>query len=315
MAVLAFILACSRPPPAPDLPAGSWLLEAEGVTGSLRIGPEACRISLDGGAWGTLGEVRCRAHAEQGWMVFPVVTALGEADAVARWDEQALVLPLGSREGEFEVSLLRREGTGDARGVDPLLLEGERAAWERGLFRLEGAFAGELSLPRWTLDLAGPTLWTEEPELVELVEQGMDLLIEVPAEPSVDGTPTRLRINRVLRRGVLPAQAQPSELDLAFRLEPGPWSARDADRTSARQRSLDLERERLEQLAVELRPGLGGPCPERVPAGLSQALWGYALRFEGSECALVLEPEPPQHGRRLAVRIEASGIAESIERR
>jgi hypothetical protein len=315
LAVLAFILACSRPPPVPDLPSGSWILEAPGVSGSLRLGAEDCRVALDGGTWGTLGEVRCRAHAEQGWMVFPVATALGEAEAVARWEERALVLPLGVREGEFEVVLERRPGEAQPRGVDPELLEAERAAWELGLFRLEGAFTGELSLARWTLELAGPQIWTDEPELVDVLEQGMDLVIDLPAEPTIDGTPTRLRVNRVLRRGVLPVGEQVGEEDLLFTLHPGPWSSRDADRLSARSASLEAERARLERLAVELRPGLGGPCPERVPPGLSQALWGYTVRFEGEACALVLEPNPVQHGRRLGVRIEASGITESIERR
>ena len=313
--MLAFILACSTTP-VPELPAGSWVLEGPGATGSLRTAEDSCRIALDGGTWGTLGEVSCRAHAQPRWLVFTAQTALGEVDAVTRWEDQALVVPLGSREGEFELRLARTPGQGDTRGVDALRLEGERAAWQMGRFRLEGPFAGELDLARWTLELAGPQVWTDEPELLEVVEQGMDLVLSAPVEPSLEGASTVFRVNRVLRQGVLPRGDEPSEQDLSFALVSGPWESREADRNAALEASVESEQARLESLAEELRPGLGGPCPEQVPVGLSQAMWGYALRFEQGEagCALVVEPEPVQHGRRLAVRIEASGIVQRVQR-
>ncbi len=327
---LFFTLACQ--PTAPPLPQGSWVLQADQAHGQLVVDSEGCRI----GIWspelstGGPGLRACSALYDEKatWIQVPFRSGSGEGQAALQWQVQTLVLPLGARDGEFELRLQMTPGA---------LLESERLlfadqaegsllawedAWAAGRFRLQSGetlvgdihFQGE-QLP--VLALYDPSWMTSGliPSSQVLLD-GPDWVLRLPIMPSLDGELGILRINRVLARMVVPFGPEPTDVDRVLALVPG--SVTQAERDAAVQAAW-IEGGRREQ---ELVPALLAQayaekaCPLPLAPDSAALLQGYSLTASplAEGCEILVEPTQVQHGRRLSARIGPKGVRAMILR-
>ncbi|MCP4810589.1 MAG: hypothetical protein GY913_33035 [Proteobacteria bacterium] len=295
-----WLLACSRVP-APDLPKGSWALTAQDARGVVEVGRD-CTIHVSGPGWGTVGPVRCEAHENAGWFVFPLQTGAGKAMAVARWEEDRVVLPLGSREGEFDVVFERAEGTLEVPRAD---LTSERAMWDAARFRLHDGdqLVGALSLGEPPMIEVYDAWWlTNGPVPAVPGERGPDLLLEFDVEPTLAGERALLLLNRPLREAVVPSGNEPADIDRRFTLVPGMVTVeeRQAAVDAAVAEADAIEAERMGSVLNGVVGTLAPPCPSELPADYASLFVGYAVSVTAHEdrCRVAVEPAPTQHRRR-----------------
>lgn len=245
-----------------------------------------------------------------------------------RWDGQTLIMPLGAREGEFELRLAMQPGAltdaerqGYAQRSETELLAWEDA-WAAGRFRLQSDetlvgeihFQGDL-LP--VLALYDPSWMTSG--LIpasEVMLDGPDWVLRLPIMPSLDGELGLLRINRVLAQMVVPFGPEPTAVDRVLALVPGPVSQEERD---AAVQAAWVEGGRREK---ELVPALLAQaysekaCPLPLPQESAALLEGYSLTASPlpKGCEILVEPTQVQHGRRLSARVGPQGVSAMILR-
>lgn len=318
---------------------GRFALTAPGVTGVLEADPGggcregAVRIGVWGETWGTPGVVTALVEEESPgvvWAWFPLRTGVGEGEAALRIEGGAARLPLGLRAGEHDIHL-RLGDPPEPAEVDAAAeaararLDAEQAAWDDGRFRLvDGdAVVGEVSLkgPDRPPEVAVYDAVWLSPGVVEAgrTDDGADLLLSFPVEPSLGGEQALLRVNVPTRAVVVPADALPDPLDRVLRLEPGAVTERErashidaavaASEAAERATMLEL----LPKLAREA-PGPDGRCrgPAEVDAAWELVLAGYRARVvaDGDTCAVEIEPDVVQHGRRFRGLVGPEGLRE-----
>ncbi|MCB9794860.1 MAG: hypothetical protein H6741_19315 [Alphaproteobacteria bacterium] len=336
MLVFVMLVSCFGAPDASNqLPRGSWTLEGEGFSGTLSS-EEGCSIGLWGPGWATGGAdpVPCVVASEGGqtWLYFSFQGGAGEGQAAARLEDDALILPLGARPGEWEVRLARELG-----GLEPSLREGlarrasesillEQAGWVRGMLTLwDGEHVvGEISLPANALPEIAvfDGFWmTDGVEVPDLASHGPDLVLSFPVSPSFGGGLGQLRVNRVRREAVVPVGAEPTPDDRRLKVQFGELDAeqrvlareRAVAQANAKERSLGAQVGR-ELALTATAAAKGGGCPpvEALGPRWGLALQGYAIRIERGEagCEVVLEPKPVQHRRRWSARVGVEGVME-----
>ncbi len=331
---LLLLIACARTSMPEGVPFGEWVLSAEDVRGELEIHEKGCEIGLWSSRWrvGENGPVACAVEMldPSVWIHFPLEMGAGQGQGVIEMQNDMVRLPLGVRKGEWEIQLDRKSGSLPidtraqwvSKAAKGLVLE--QAAWRSGVFRLMDAdrLVGSLDLsaePK--VDLYDSFWTTGEAVGALLYEEGPDLVLEFPVMPSLGGEGGVLRVNRPTRQVVVPLATQPIEGERRLRIEAGEVSASERERAvekaslSARQRELDV----VLPLVRELYKGVvekGCELEEPMRQKTELLLAGYSISTENRSegCRLDLEPSPPQHGRRAAIRVLQDGEPEWVFR-
>ncbi len=318
--------------------AGEYRLQGEGALGTLRIPTGGCGggepiIELFAPGLRTEGPVGARLETEaEGvhWLRFPARSALGPSLVSLRWQGREGRLPLGAREGEHELRLavepgaLEPELLEEARQEAEQRLQAQAEAWSRGAFLLlddEKRLVGELLLqpdqpPR--VAVYDTFWWTEGAVLADRVDEGPDILLAFPVEPSVRGEEGLLRLNVPFSDAIVPADRLPTPMDRRLRLRPGlpEASAREQARQEALARSLAEEEQAMLSLGKRLASWAqdeGGGCRGEVLSDPSVAdlLVGYQVAVEADPrdgCRVHFQPAPVQHRRRLERRVGRGGF-------
>ncbi|MEE2750037.1 MAG: hypothetical protein VX519_01295, partial [Myxococcota bacterium] len=331
---LLLLVACARNPMPEGVLLGEWVLSAEGVRGELQIQASGCELGLWSPAWrvGRDGPVGCAVEMLEGttWIHFPLEMGAGQGQGVIELEQDVARLPLGVRPGEWDVRLDRKAGTLPAdtreqwisKSEEGLALE--QAAWSSGLFRLmdAGQLVGSVELsgePK--VDLYDRFWTTGEPVGALLLEQGPDLVLEFPVMPSLRGEGGVLRVNRPTRQVVVPLATSPIDGERRLKIEPGTVSESEREAVMKEASSLAQKRE-LDVMLPLVRDLYAGVLEQdcRLEESLKQKtdllLAGYTISTEnGSQgCRLDVEPTPPQHGRRAAIRVLRGGELEWVFR-
>lgn len=336
MIALVAALACGGSPPS-ALPSGTWTLSAEGVLGMLDT-TDGCRVGIWGPTWSTPGAAPVPCAVEQDddgtWVRLPFETGSseGEAALAVRLETLQAVLPLGLRDGEHqqELALLPGPPTEAARqaaaATAATSLATWRDAWKVGAFRVEsaGQLVGEVAFRAGETARVGfyDTGWMTAGVVDALpLDEGPDLVLVFDAEPSLDGQPSVLRVNRPTNAAVVPLGLVPSPVEKRYTLVPGgvtPIERSEAQALAvmaASQRELDvglrLATALAEAASARFFVSPGDSCPSLVSLGddWPALLVGYdvSITRDGDGCGVQLEPAPVQHGRRLAARVSARG--------
>lgn len=315
------MLACASSSP---LVTEAWVLKGPGVLGQLSASGHGCdgkeaSIGLWGATWGTAGHVPVEATEEDGvlWLSFPIQTGVGEGVAALRVQGEDVRVPLGARSGEFDLVLTRTPGVSPAAPLQAAERSAqagitvEQAAWEQGDFLLmDGTEAvGEVSLRGDAppmISVHDITWLTPEPVVAARADDGGDLLLVFPVEPTLEDEEALIRINVLTRAVVVPSQAVPSPMDRRLKLEAGVLSdAERAEAVAAAIASADAAEEAwLEEAGADLarRARRSGGCAEwsELPEEWRLMLAGYEVEITtlDGECALEVSPDWRQHRRR-----------------
>jgi len=307
-------------------------VEAPGVVGRVRPGPDGPRVWLVGPRWATPGEVPAQVESGADGTLFlavPLRVGPGEGEAVLRMQGQALRVPLGGRAGEHDLAARLTEvvpddaALGGAAAAAAARIDADAAGWSAGDLLL---YSGDALVGGVTL--RGPeapaALWLEHPaaRTVGLVaasraDEDGDLLLAFPVEPALSGEEGLVRLNVATGEAVLPAGPHPDPGDLRLRWTFGAVDAAAREAAAASAAAAAFAREQA-FFAETVRPSLAGlrgadgAC--RAPAAVEPAwellLAGYAVRAEADGaggCVLQVEPLRAQHGRRWRGRVDAAG--------
>jgi hypothetical protein len=333
----ALLAGCAAEPLPLD---GAWTLSGDGVTGLLRVDAGGgcsegrAEIGLWGPGFGTPGVVGASLVEEspgEVWAWFPLRTGVGEGEAALRIEGTVGRLPLGARPAEHDVHLRLEQGVPAPPEVERLAsesrarLDAAERAWQAGRFQLlDGeALVGEVQLrgpDAAPLVAVYDETWLSA-GLVEAdrADEGADLLLAFPVEPSLGGEKALVRINVPTGAVVVPTGEVPDALDRRLRLAPGEVDAAtragriEAARAAARETEHAQLLRLLPQLARSAR-GPDGTC--RAPADVDPAwpllLAGYDARVvpRGDGCLVEVEASPAQHGRRFRGAVDAGGLVE-----
>lgn len=323
-------------PTSPDLGAPFGLAGA-GVVGVVRPASAGCgggglEVGLWGPGWGTDGVVPAEVRLEDGdpWLYFSLETGLGEGSAALRLRGETATLPLGARPGEFDVALGRgavpkEAALARAEAEGAAAVATERQVWADGHFRLMdgGIVVGDLRFEgeRAQISVYDATWITPIPADVPVTPDGADLVLAFPVEPALEGETAQVRVNAPTRAVVVPASAEPTELDRHLVLAPGevPDAERAASMAAATAAADALERRRVVPLAVELAAAArtaDGRCKRFAELGPDWELLlpGYEVHTgasAGGDCEVEIAPIVPQHGRRFRGRVNRSGLVAS----
>ncbi len=273
----------------------------------------------------TPAEDPAAAEAGEVWLTFPVETGVGEGTVALWWSPAAGLarLPLGGRPGELDLRLSVGGQTHNSADAAVASVAEERKAWDSGAFILRteaGESVGAVQLQGSEAPAAvgvWDALWlTQGMVAAERLDQGGDLLLAFPAQPSAEGEDALLRLNVVTRRVVVPAGPQPTPDDRWLLADPGEVNLEQIDglRKSAMDAADALERAWLEDAAPRLTRDADhqGKCASPVEA---QPAWellltGYTVSAArtGQACVVGLEANPPQHRRRFSGWLGADGV-------
>lgn len=342
---LAFFVSCSTV--SSPLESGEWTLRGSGVVGHLST-LDGCKIAIWGEAWGTPSEevVPCRVRGDDlaVWIEFEIETSVGGGVGslkTARGATWAL-LPLGSRDGEWEVQLQMTAGTLSEEEItesSSLAANGREdlsRGWSDGGFVLSDATGqvGELLLrgdglvevavydERWLSDGR---------QVAETTSVGPDLYLSFPVMPAFTGELGGIIVNRLVGEAVVPLGVEVTPADRVLQLTPGLVSDGERAALVEAAKSSALERERivLHPMAIALygehtstfaampmEQMRSAACGAWVESELwSLQLVGYEVSFfvgDSGGCELWIEPSPVQHLRRLSVGIVEGQIVEAL---
>lgn len=294
------------------------------------------RIGLWGPTWGTPGVVSAEVVAESPtvhWAWFALDTGVGEAEAALRLEGSVATLPLGARRGEHEVHLRLRDGAPSQADwqakadASAAALAVERGVWAAGDFRLQdGAqLVGEVQLRGEGLPpfvaVYDATWLTPGPVPARRVDDGGDLLLSFPVEPSLGGEEALLRLNVATRTAVVPASEHPDQMDRVLTVVPGTVTPqeRSARTEAAREAARAAERAFVHELLPRLAQSAlvsPGRCaaPAEVEPSWPLLLAGYRVRVlpEADGCVVEIEPERSQHGREFRGVVGREGVRTAV---
>ncbi|MFT5685804.1 MAG: hypothetical protein ACI8RZ_006758, partial [Myxococcota bacterium] len=281
---------------------------------------------LWGATGGTAGQVPVEVTQEEGvlWLSFLIQTGVGEGLAALRMQGDDIRMPLGARSGEFDLTLSRTPGVASAAALEAAELaavagiEAEHAAWQAGDFLLKD---GEQTVGAVLLrGDAAPmvsvhdiTWLTPKPVVATRADDGGDLLLVFPVEPTLEDEEALIRVNVLTRAVVVPSQAVPSPVDRRLRLIPGTQS--DAERRAAVSGAISAadaaEEAWIKDAGVDLarHARRSGGCAEwsELPEEWRLMLAGYEVEIAArdGDCVLEVSPEWSQHRRRFSGVIRA----------
>jgi len=318
---------------APSVQNGQSLM----VTGITESGPW---IGLWSGALCTDGvvaveDVQPEANGE--WWWFPVITPLGLGDGSVLLQDAQATMDLGGRAGEFvfaaqktdlnwDGATRKREAEAveaDCRARNQDLVEG----WQTGAFLLRGdsdavvgvvVFRGDKSP---VVSLFDATWMTDGPVVAASRDDGGDVSLVFPVEPSLNGEEGELRINVVTSAVVVPSGARPNSTDRVLRLSVGTVdeSTEQALRAAAITEANERERGVVEAWGPHLAEVLTGDglCLETttLDSEWSVLLRGYAVTpmWTQGGCQVAVRPKREQHGRRFRGTFASDGLAKKTK--
>ncbi len=306
---------CAEPDHSALVP-GTWQLTGEGASGWLEV-KEECRVALYGESWDTgPGGLRACTDLGDGWLRLPFRSGAGEGNLTVRFDGQTLLVPLGARAGEFDLSLaaestsIDETSLAEAVAVSEAIVSADRQAWEQGWFRIqvEGLLVGELEMASdremW-LQLYDPSWMTDDRVQARIYEDGAELVLHFPVMPALGDGGGVIRLNRPLKLLVVPVASEPDAHDRVLALVPGRVS--EEERAGARTWALDEGGRRERETMLPLLSTLAETCA--LDEEWELLLTGYDVGFVQDEqgCLVRVDPAPVQHGRRLSAEVRTSG--------
>lgn len=264
-----------------------------------------------------------------GWLRFPMRWAIGRGDGLLRLDAGRARLPLGLRAGEHDLALQISPGAPEPAPLAAVeaeagaALSAGAAAWAAGRFSLVGP-AGEVVGDVDFFDDTGvmvalydATWSTGWPRVAARADEGGEILLTVPVEPSLEGESALLMVNLATGYVVVPSAERPQPEDRWLRLVPG--GPTEAERTAAfAAAAAEAEAAELEwlqawapRLAAHAWTPLGCRPVASVGEDWERMLRGYGLTIAPAVrggCEVQLDPRPPQHRRRLRALANAEGL-------
>ena len=153
-------------------------------------------------------------------------------------------------------------------------------------------------------------------------DDGADLLLAFPVEPSLGGEQALLRLNVPTGVVVVPTGEIPDAMDRRLHLVPGEVDedSRAAQVAAARAAAEQAEEQQLSRLLPQLArlaQTADGRClaPGDVDPAWPVLLAGYSARVlpEADRCVVEIEASPVQHGRRFRGVADANGIQRMAE--
>jgi len=338
--MLLLLLACGGTSPTHALDPGEWTLQGEAVSGILQVVGDRCFIGIWGPSFRT-GETEVECHSfregERITLDFGLEFGAGAATATA-WttpEMEQLTLPLGSREGEYELVLRLTEQLPSSEVLNNAIknaaegLAASKSMWDRSVFRIvdDTRLVGELYLPTERppeIQLYSPWWMTRGRVKATLTEKGPDLWLSFEIMPSLDAESGLVIINRATNQLVLPIADRPLPGEMRFQLEEGEVTQemRDAAVASALREGLERERVVMEPLAKKTqRLAQSRNCPpwsvlQELEPEIATHWKGYSVRSEkeGGNCAIKMDARPAQQGRSLSIRVNKDGVVESTNR-
>ncbi len=342
---LALLVSCSTV--TPPLEAGEWTFRGSGVVGHLST-LNGCNIAIWGEAWGTLGEVMVpcslRGGEDEVWVEFEIETSVGGGVGSLKTANSATwaLLPLGSREREWEVQLQRSPGVlteEEASESSARASSGREAlalGWVNGGFLLSDATGqvGELLLRGDGLveiEVYDERWMSNGRQVAEATSVGPDLYLSFPVMPAFTGELGGIIVNRVVGEAVVPLGVEVTPADRFLQLSAGKRTdtdrvdliesassaAAERERTVLHPMAIALYEEHISTLvAMETEQLSAAACVGWVQSELwSLQLIGYEVSFlvgDSMGCELWIEPAPVQHLRRLSIGIVDGQISEAL---
>ncbi|MBM74871.1 MAG: hypothetical protein CMK59_05685 [Proteobacteria bacterium] len=328
---MIFLWSCFSEPVSSD-----WLIEGPELNGWVVAQGNQAELFLEAERVGTNGIVSAEWVRESGidWLYFELETGGGAAQAVLRIEGKEARLPLGARSGEFDLvgQAENKKTTEDEKQLDleSMLtrIAREKTYWDNGHFVL---YDGEEQVGDMVLNddskvsLYGSIWLTPEAQSPNISSEGGDLLLELFAEPSLQGERAQLRVNIPLREVVIPTSHVPSSLDRRFELKPEQLSAvkrRELKKFAVEQSNIQ-EKDWLSKAGPVLLNTLSQDCLVFEQPDLLELWVGYDVTSERIDvqdeglkskgmCRINFEPNPPQHRRRFKGHFDQNGIVGHI---
>ena len=320
---LLLSLACSKNESPMN---GIWKLSGQNVTGVIKADSKSLQVGVWGDKWGTDGLVPAKIAVQEDvrYLYFTLQTGLGAGDATLRLQGQEALLPLGSRSGEFEISMLSEETDSLPEDLEmlqkknQLAVEQERKYWKNGFFTLisntntVGDFHYTPQNGETTVAVYDQYWLTEEIKYPKIHAKGADLFISFAVSPSLRGEYGLLVINVPTRKAVVPVGELPDDLDRYMQLVPERLTpAQRSDFTSkAIELSNKIEKKwvltNVNQLIQAAKSENDCLQFDKLDPKL-QAVWlGYhpQISNEHGKCIVELNPNPIQHRRRVSGKFE-----------
>ena len=341
----AILVSCGGTP-AP-LETGVWTLRGSGVVGHLST-LDGCKIALWGARWGTSGDslVPCdlRGSDSEVWIEFDIETSVGGGVGTMQTSKgvDRALLPLGSRDGEWEVQLQRVSGTLSEEEVAESAARASAGRQELARGWREGGFllsddteqVGELLLRGDGLvevEVYDERWLSDGRQVAETTSLGPDLYLSFPVMPAFAGELGGIIVNRVVGEAVVPLGREVTPADRLLQLSPGERTVADRGALveSARASAVERERAVLHPMAMALyeehtsflSQAESGQARLAACGGWVQSeLWslqlvGYEVSFlvgESGGCELWIEPTPVQHLRRISLGVVEGQIVEAL---
>jgi len=335
------LMGCMGASPEQALEEGRWTLSGEEVYGFLQVDAGSCEMALWAEGFHTeKGATPCLTTVEKDGNVgvsFSMEMGAGTAQAYGELsaEKSELRLPLGSRNGDFEIALRVEKGAPDEERLAKTQQASEesllrsRELWDESVFRLvrDERLVGELFLPdrgQAQIQLYAPEWMTSSRVPVVLAEKGPDLWLTFEVMPSLEGEQGLLIVNRPTNGAVFPIGEEPVPGEIRLALQRG--------RVEESQRSQHIDEALKEGVAREkavIRPQIEQlyedlialECPswevlETTASFEKRMLHGYravSTKKEGA-CRLSVEPQVVQHGRRMSFRVESEGQIQEVMR-
>ena len=330
MLPLSFLFACN----GTDLPLDTWRIVGENELGVIRHSRSGWRQNIEIALFtthaSTSGLVQASLDEDMGtaWLRFPIETAFGEGEASIRLQGKEAYLPLGARMNEFGIRMQALQGADvsddeivQAQAVWRSRQAEDHHAWMQGSFVLYSDVTpvGTVQfIPDSPAEISVfDSFWLSEGVVqAERLDEGGDILLLFPVEPSLEGEDALLRINTILLEAVVPTADVPSDLDRRLQLKPGVMdqNRRDELMDNAITEANRLEKEVLRRDGVQL-----AQWAVRTAGCASFDDWvmnsgydwlGYRVKIEAvdDECVVLVESDPEQHRRRFSGKITRNGI-------
>ena len=317
-----------------SLPLGTWRIEGENEIGGIRHVRAGWNHQIEVALFtehaSTDGYVVASVTSENEthWLRFPIQTGFGEAQASIRVQGKEAYLPLGARFNEFGIRMRALNGQLPSedevkRAAEAWQIRHERDhnAWMQGSFLLvsEQKTVGTVQLlPDEPAEIqVFDSFWLSDGLVsAERFDEGPDIVLLFPVEPSFEGENGLLRLNTILHQVVVPTSDVPSDLDRRLLLVPGALNNEAAN--SLIEASIE-EADRLEKELV-VRDGIQLSRWATKPDGCasfddwvmnSGYDWmGYSVQIaqENNDCVVTVKGDPEQHRRRFSGKITRNGI-------
>ena len=333
MLLFLLFLACH----SVSLPLGTWRIEGDNEIGVIRHSrtgwTHQIELALFTEHTSTNGLVEATVETLDGthWLRFPIQSGFGDGQASIRLQGREAYLPLGARFNEFGIRM--RIHSDQTLSDEELKVAHEawkkrqaidNQVWMQGSFLLysDQKPVGTVQLlPDEPAEIrVFDSFWLSDGQVsAERFDEGPDIMLLFPVEPSFEGEDGLLRINTILQEVVVPTSDVPSDLDRRLKLLPGVF--KESDVLPLIEASIE-EANQLEAQLI-LRDGIqlsrwasqSDGCASFDDWVMNSGYdWmGYEVKIvhENNECVVYVKGDPEQHRRRFSGKITKNGLSGS----